>query len=81
MPIADAFASDPHGQIITPHCRAARRVYSGLKITPNFSFAYHDLYLERYKSVCEQRNAAVVVTVLERKKSMSQIRILGFYIC
>lgn len=36
-----------------------------MKITPNFSFACGDTYAGAHVSICEQRNAAVVGTMLE----------------
>lgn len=68
MPIATAFAAGPRGPSKTTTPKG--RVMCGcVKITPNFSFAWTpgrgDTCSGVQVSVCEQRNAAVVVRVLE----------------
>ena len=77
MPIAAACAVGPRGRYSNKkldsqpmkgrYCQVYVRAF--LKITPNFSFACVDICAaEAHISVCEQRNAALMVRVLGGEK-------------
>jgi len=76
MPIAGAFAPDPHGQ--TQH-----HLYPGVEGWCVWFFEDYSEFLicmldpcpEGHGSVCEQRNAAVVVTVLGGRKERKRERL------
>ncbi len=69
MPIAGAFAPDPHGQT-----RSAQTPTRGegevwwFEDYSEFLICMLDRWPEGHGSVCEQRNAAVVGTVLEERR-------------